>query len=100
MVIGYALKFTARLSFNRLWKKLNESGPWHWRASDTDNYGDMLWCTTDEGGSLEIFGSKPNWTIQVVARDSVGQEAIDRVLSERVFPAVGARDVQPTDTVR
>jgi hypothetical protein len=100
--MGYALKFTARLSFSRLWKKLNESGPWFWRASDSDDYGDILWCLTDEDVKLYIFGSKPTWIIQVGVPlgDSRGQEAIDRVLSERVFPAIGARDVQPTDTVR
>jgi hypothetical protein len=96
-----ALAFRAALDFDGLYDRLNEVGPWKWRGTDSDTYGDYLSSRPDHGVTLRIFGEKPDWVIQISRRHdaAMSREEIDAVLTGQVFPAIGARNIHPTDTV-
>jgi hypothetical protein len=93
--------FESRLSFDELYDRLNEIGPWTWRGTDSDTHGDHLWSRPVKGVTLRIFGERPNWVLQIHRRASspMSRDEIDRVLLERIFPAIGARNLHPTDPV-
>jgi hypothetical protein len=98
---GFALKFKSSLSFDAMWKRLEQAVPWRWKASDSDNYGDKLWCYAEDAAKVQILGKKPDWIVQVSFLPDVELTPDDmrRLLDEKVFPAIGATDIEPTETV-
>jgi hypothetical protein len=96
-----AVAFESRLSFDALYDRLNEIGPWKWRGTESDTYGDYLSSRPVKGVILRIFGEPPNWVLQIDFPEDapMSRDELDRVLLERVFPAIGARNLHPTDSV-
>ncbi|MGN6104878.1 MAG: hypothetical protein ACTHU0_07235 [Kofleriaceae bacterium] len=98
---AFALKFKTRLSFNAMWRALDRHGPWRWRASDSDAYGDKLYCYAEDSAKLQIIGEKPGWILQVsfIVGGTLPPDEVRRIVYESLLPAIGAREVEPTDTV-
>jgi len=98
---GYALAFECALDFDALYDRLNEVGPWSWRGTESDTYGDYLTARPAEDVTLRIFGEKPEWVIQVTLGPDAGlsRDEVDDVLNGQIFPALGAQNIHPTDTV-
>ncbi|HEY0993210.1 MAG TPA: hypothetical protein VGD80_39425 [Kofleriaceae bacterium] len=96
-----ALAFECGLSFEALHDRLNELGPWTWRGTESDTYGDYLSSRPGEGVTIRIFDDKTRWVLQISVREhaTVSRDEIDREFAQRIFPAIGARNIQPTDTV-
>ena len=96
-----ALAFDSGLDFDAPYDRLNEVGPWEWRGTESDTYGDYLTSRPAEGVTLRIFGGKPDWVVQISLRADAAlpRDEIDRLLNGRIFPAIGAQNIRPTDTV-
>ena len=95
-----ALGFDAPLSLEALCDRLNRIGPFHFRVSESDTHGDHLWCVLDENTSLSVYGERPRWVVQasVLPGSAWTHEQMEREIAARILPAIGARNVHPTDT--
>src|SRR5262245_33227304 len=84
-----ALAFRAALDFDGLHDRLNEVGPWQWRGTDSDTYGNYLTSRPEDGVTLRIFGERPDWVLQISRLDDapMSRDEIDAVLNGQIFPA-------------
>lgn len=96
-----ALAFECALSFDALYDRLNELGPWTWRGTESDTYGDYLVTRPGEGVTIRIFDDKTRWVLQIAVRQgaSLSRDELDHAFAQRIFPAIGARNIHPTEPV-
>ena len=96
-----ALAFESSRDLDALYKRLNEAGPWLWRETDSDTRGGYLTARPASGVTLRIFPDDSHWVIQISVRADaqMSRDDVDRVLNGHIFPAIGAGNIRPTDTV-
>jgi hypothetical protein len=97
--LPYALAFEAQLSIGDLLDRLNAIGPWRWRLSDSDTYGESVWTMPDRTRVFRISPDGPRWVLQFDTNDPA-REPFDRLFHDTIFPALGAVNVYPTEAVR
>ena len=93
--------FETSSSFADLYSKLNELGPWTWRGTESDTYGDYLSTNPDHRSWIKIFACEGHWVVQLNALDgsTFTREQLEREMLERVLPGIGARNVHQTEAV-
>jgi hypothetical protein len=98
---AFALQFETPLSLDDMQAILAKLSTWGWRVSDSDSYGDKLWCYAGDAAKLQIIGESPRWVVQVgfLPDAELTPEDIRRELEEKLLPALSARNIAPTDTV-
>ena len=91
--------FDHTVSFVELYDKLVELGPWTWRGTESDTYGDYLSTNPDRRSWIKIFDRRDHWVVQLGALEgsSVTREQLERDLLDRILPAVGARNLRETE---
>lgn len=114
--MDFAFSFDCPLSFSEVMDRLNAIGPWRWEEADSAWYGNLARARTDalrldlaESGPNEVPGGRfdagngQRYCISVRWRGGAGSAAESEALAARVrdviLPRLGARGVQPTDTI-
>lgn len=100
----FACSFESAVTFDAMRARLEEAGPWRWTVRSNDDRGDYLIAralTDPDHGYVKIFDDAgrfiANVNLESKAVDAVARfEAVRTTLFERVLPALGAQDIQPT----
>jgi hypothetical protein len=98
-----ALAFDCPLTLDAMLARLNQLGPWTWRESDSDTYGESLWAVPGRRAWLSISPVDNHWVIEIRCRmksEALPQAQLEREVTTRVLPALGARNVRPTEATR
>lgn len=98
---GFAFTFESRLSLDAMLAALNRVGPWQWRGSESDIYGESVWCYAGDAAKLKIVREEPRWLIQVsfLPDPELTPDDIRGVLHAVVFPAISARKIEAAEPV-
>lgn len=114
--MDFALAFDSPLSFSDILARLNQLGPWSWRARDSAWYGNVASARTeslrldliesglsDVGGRVDA-GEGRQFAISVRYRgerppSAREQASLENRIRGEILPALGAERIAPTDTV-
>lgn len=101
-----AYSFKTDLSLAQLFARLNEVGPWTWLERDNENWGDYLSSLASRDPyrtMVKIYEEPTHFVVQMRFESEEADAAsvfdtLRATLFERLLPAIGARDLTPTDT--
>lgn len=102
----FAVSFNSDLSLEQLFARLNEAGPWRWLMRDSEHWGDYISARAlplPLQAMVKIYVEPDHYVVNV-SFDSEGADApaelaaLRETLFDRLLPAIGARNIAPTDT--
>jgi hypothetical protein len=101
----FAYTFDSDLGLGGMLAKLNQVGPWEWVEWNNDRYG-MYICAVPRREPRQsrvkilVDDDVDRFAVNAVlyGDDKATVDEVERTLLDRVLPAIGARDLKPTDT--
>ncbi len=101
----FAYSFDSDLNPGQVLAKLNQTGPWEWVERDNDSWGWYISAAPLDDphyAIVKVIFERPRAVNVRFESDADNADALledlRRTLLERLLPALGARNVAPTDT--
>jgi hypothetical protein len=97
-----AYAFDSPLTLDAMADALNAAGPWTWEVRDSDTYGDYVVARPDEGPTrVRVIAHGGAFLLDVLyvtrsRKNRLAREEVERVVQDRVLPALQASNLKPT----
>jgi hypothetical protein len=105
MMAVRAFEFRTPLKLEEIMEKLTALGPWRWQVRDSETYDDYLATLPDPTHTkTQIIPDGERFVVNIYYNDeykkpSLSFDEIQRIVLDRLLPAINATGIKDTDNL-